>query len=299
MLLFMLSRPAAHELLGATFPGGRTRLAYWENYLLTDCTTAAQLPDSLGHPVALFHLPILGAGITIGTLFDWCGAEGAGTVGLDGYDWEYLEPLRVDVDFDVCGSIIRWERLEDETGAPYDAMSFRIELCDIDDGHVVARVTNSWRFRRPSLGAPAAPVRLPKVIDDGVVTGTPIAPFVVESVDAQKMKTMAALLRDPYQVHWDREATTAIGLGGRVINQGPLNLSYVVNALHAYAGAGCVRRLTVAFNRPVFDGDRVVAGGEVLETVDGVSTCRVWLRRDDPVASELMVTGTAIITAAP
>jgi hypothetical protein len=54
MLLFMLSRPAAHELLGATFPGGRTRLAYWENYLLTDCTTAAQLPDSLGHPVALF-----------------------------------------------------------------------------------------------------------------------------------------------------------------------------------------------------------------------------------------------------
>ncbi|MEY4230933.1 MAG: hypothetical protein RLZZ362_1782, partial [Actinomycetota bacterium] len=94
----MLSRPAAHELLGATFPGGRTRLAYWENYLLTDCTTAAQLPDSLGHPVALFHLPILGAGITIGTLFDWCGAEGPGTVGLDGYDWEYLEPLRVDVD---------------------------------------------------------------------------------------------------------------------------------------------------------------------------------------------------------
>jgi hypothetical protein len=45
----------------------------------------------------------------------------------------------------------------------------------------------------------------------------------------------------------------------------------------------------------VFDGDRVVAGGEVLDTVDGVSTCRVWLRRDEPLAGELVVTGTAII----
>jgi len=37
-----------------------------------------------------------------------------------------------------------------------------------------------------------------------------------------------------------------------------------------------------------------VAGGEVLSTTDGVSTCNVWLKRGD----ELMVTGTAMVGAA-
>jgi acyl dehydratase len=108
------------------------------------------------------------------------------------------------------------------------------------------------------------------------------------------MKTMAAILRDPYRVHWDREATTEMGLKGRVINQGPLNLSYIVNSIHSFAGPGTVRRLTVAFHRPVFDDDVLIAGGEVLSTTDGVSTCNVWLKRGD----ELMVTGTALVGAA-
>ena len=55
-------------------------------------------------------------------------------------------------------------------------------------------------------------------------------------VDPQRMKTMAAILRDPYQVHWDRDATMAMGLDGRVINQGPLNLSYIANMLMAWQG---------------------------------------------------------------
>jgi acyl dehydratase len=286
--------PQPDTLLGATFPGGRIRLASWENYLLTDCTTAEQLPDGLGHPVALFHLPILGSGIDIATLFAWCGAEGPGSVGLDGYDWEYLQPLRVDTDYDVTGSIVQWERRSDDSGAPYDAMAFRIELVDAATGSDVARVTNSWRFRRPSLGGDPTPRRLPVVIDDRQPTGAVLPEFVVESVDAQRMKTMAALLRDPYRVHWDRQATTAMGLGGRVINQGPLNLSYIMNALHAHCGPGSLRRVTVAFHRPVFDGDAVVASGERTGDDDAGTHWRVWLRRDQPVRDELVVTGTAI-----
>jgi acyl dehydratase len=119
-----------------------------------------------------------------------------------------------------------------------------------------------------------------------------IPSFVVESVDAQRMKTMAAILRDPYRVHWDREATREMGLGGRVINQGPLNLSYIVNALHNFAGAGCVRRLTVQFHRPVFDGDSVVGGGEVVVVGNESRTCNVWLKRGD----ETVVSGTAEIS---
>ena len=128
-----------------------------------------------------------------------------------------------------------------------------------------------------------------------VSVGTAISPWVMDSVDPARMRTMAAILRDPYPVHWDREANAAIGFGGRVINQGPLNLSYIVNMLHAFTGEGSVRRLTVSFGPPVLDGDRVVACGDVttIDEVDGErrATCAVRLERD----GRAVVTGTAVV----
>ena len=125
--------------------------------------------------------------------------------------------------------------------------------------------------------------------------GDRIPPWTMESVDAARMKTMAAILRDPYPVHWDPTANERLGLGGRVINQGPLNLGYIVNMLHAWSGPGSVRRLTVSFGRPVLDGDTVAAGGTVvaLDEVDGErhATCDVWLERD----GEKIVTGSAVV----
>lgn len=288
-----------NEILGYRFPGGRYTIAHWENFLLTDCTTSEQLPDGLVHPVALFHVPILGSGINIAKLFEVCGAEGPGSVGLDGYDWEYFSRLRIDTEYDVQGSIVHWEHMLDDKGNAYDAMKFAIELRDVANGNaLVARVTNSWRFRRQH-GTAAYKRPAEKTAETTSTTSQSIPEFAVDGVDAQRMKTMAAILRDPYRVHWDRAATTEMGLGGRVINQGPLNLSYIVNALHAFGGAGCVRRLTVAFHRPVFDGDRVVAGGEVVgnETFadSSVRKVNVWLRRDDPTPGEIVVSGTALI----
>ena len=123
--------------------------------------------------------------------------------------------------------------------------------------------------------------------------GDAIPPFVVESVDPQRMKTMAAILRDPYPIHWDRAAVASMGLGERTVNQGPLNLGYIANMLMAWGGDNSIRRLTVQFHARVFDGDRVVAGGvvdSVAATDEGWdATCSVWLKR----ASETMVSGTA------
>ena len=51
-----------------------------------------------------------------------------------------------------------------------------------------------------------------------------IPSLIVEQVDPNKMKTMAAILRDPYPVHWDKDANDTLGLKGRVINQGLLTL---------------------------------------------------------------------------
>ena len=128
-----------------------------------------------------------------------------------------------------------------------------------------------------------------------IAVGDEIPPWTMEHVDPARMKTMAALLRDPYPIHWDRQATASIGLGERAVNQGPLNLSYVVNMLHAWQGTTCVRRLDVSFGRPVFDGDTVTARGVVreLSTVGGElrATCEVRLDRDD----EAVLTGTAVV----
>jgi acyl dehydratase len=125
--------------------------------------------------------------------------------------------------------------------------------------------------------------------------GDDIPPWTMPLVDPARMRTMAAILRDPYPVHWDREANAAIGLGGRVVNQGPLNLGYVVNMLLDWAGPSCVRRLSVSFGRPVLDGDRVTARGRVVSVDDDDgerrATCEVWLDRD----GEHVVTGTAIV----
>jgi acyl dehydratase len=128
-----------------------------------------------------------------------------------------------------------------------------------------------------------------------VQVGDEIPPWTMPSVDPARMRTMAAILRDPYSVHWDREANAALGLPGRVVNQGPLNLGYIVNMLLAWAGPPCVRRLTVSFGRPVLDGDTVTARGRVtaIDDVDGErrATCEVWLERE----GEHVVTGTAVV----
>lgn len=125
--------------------------------------------------------------------------------------------------------------------------------------------------------------------------GDALPTWTMPCVDAGRMKTMAAILRDPYPVHWDRTANARIGLGERVVNQGPLNLGYIVNMLHAWAGPGSVRRLTVSFGAPVLDGDRVVAGGQVVDSAPGdgevLVTCAVWLARD----GEEVVRGTAVV----
>lgn len=95
--------------------------------------------------------------------------------------------------------------------------------------------------------------------------GDPIPEWVMENVSPERMRTMAAILRDPNPLHWDRHAVAALnlGLGERTINQGPLGLGYMVNMLQAWAGPGCIRRLVTRFPQVVLDGERVVARGTI------------------------------------
>ncbi|MFV0457510.1 MAG: MaoC family dehydratase [Actinomycetales bacterium] len=108
----------------------------------------------------------------------------------------------------------------------------------------------------------------------------------VESVSAEKMKTMAALLADPNPIHFDTAAVAQLGMGDKPINQGPLNMAYVMNMLSDWAGGHqALRRFRVRFVGTVVAEDALVSGG----TVTGVSPdegghlvdADVYLRRED------------------
>ena len=138
------------SLVGHRFPGGKRTIARWENYLLTDCTTSPQLEDGLVHPIALFHIPIQGVRTSIAELFEIGRVEGSGSVGLDGYDWEYFQSVREGVEYSCEGEILEVERLYTDSGSMYDRFVFAIELSD-EEGQLVARATSFWRLRRGKI----------------------------------------------------------------------------------------------------------------------------------------------------
>lgn len=110
--------------------------------------------------------------------------------------------------------------------------------------------------------------------------GTELPPFVVESVSPEGMRTIAALLQDPTPIHFAPEIVAELGMGDRVINQGPANLGYVLNALLEAAPDKRVEHLKVSFLANVLSEDRVVAGGTVTEVDGDTVRCDVQLDVD-------------------
>lgn len=114
-------------------------------------------------------------------------------------------------------------------------------------------------------------------------------------VGPEPMKTVAALLRDPNPIHWDVTAVTAAGLGDKPINQGPVNLAYLMNMLIAWLGdPACVRTVRVRFRANVYAGDTVRALGAVTALDpddDRLAECEIRLERD----GDVVVAGTAVV----
>jgi acyl dehydratase len=131
-----------------------------------------------------------------------------------------------------------------------------------------------------------------------IEVGTSIPEWIVESVSAEKMKTMALLLRDPNPIHWDVESVRRLSLGDQVINQGPTNKAYVINMLLAWLqDPSRLRSITVRYRANLYAGERAIAGGTVTELREengvGVADCDVWLRKDDGTEA---IVGTATVT---
>jgi acyl dehydratase len=117
-----------------------------------------------------------------------------------------------------------------------------------------------------------------------LTVGCSFAPWVVESVSASRMKTLAVILADPNPIHLNPETVRRLGMGDRVINQGPANAGYVLNMLEAAAPGAFVRELSLRFLANVFEGDRLFSSGcvEEIEELEGERRlrCRVWLDID-------------------
>jgi len=138
--------PAEHDitaLTGHLFDGGEYTIAHWENFLLTDCTGAELLPNGLAHPVALFHVPIIGAGTSIAEMFALGQAESDLSIIIESYDWEIFTSLKEETTYQVSGEITSAERCKNEQGQTYDRIQFCFEL--------TARSTITWHYTRNIL----------------------------------------------------------------------------------------------------------------------------------------------------
>jgi acyl dehydratase len=129
-----------------------------------------------------------------------------------------------------------------------------------------------------------------------VAVGEEIPAWTMASVSAARMRTMAAILRDPNPVHWDPRVVDRLGLGDHTINQGPLGLSYMINMLHAWTGPTSIRRIVMRFPLVILDGDCVVAQGRVTalrsENGEHLADCDIWLDRE---GNEPPLEGTATV----
>lgn len=103
--------------------------------------------------------------------------------------------------------------------------------------------------------------------------GDVLPPFAIESVSPDAMKQWAIFLADPNPIHLDEEVVKAKGLGHRVINQGPINVAYMMNMLMRAFPGGRIAAMDSRFLDNVYGGDRATVSGKVASIEANVVTC--------------------------
>jgi len=119
--------------------------------------------------------------------------------------------------------------------------------------------------------------------------GAPVA------ADPERMKVFSLVTRDPNPIHWDLDEVDRLGLGDRVVNQGALNLAYVLDAVASWPEhAQRVRSVRVRFLGNVFAGDLVTPEAEATSTQGDEARLDVRLVTAD---GTVVLAGTATTTA--
>ena len=86
--------------------------------------------------------------------------------------------------------------------------------------------------------------------------------WTVDQVEGARMKTLALILADPNPIHFDPDAASRLGTGGRLVNQGPGSIGLIYNLFNAELPAQRVRRLDVRLLGNVLEHDQVTVRAE-------------------------------------
>ena len=112
------------------------------------------------------------------------------------------------------------------------------------------------------------------------VVGDALPPFTIQSVSPEAMKQWAVFLADPNPIHLDVEVVKAKGLGDRVINQGPINVAYMMNMLTNAFPGGRIKAMDSRFLDNVYGGDHATVTGKVAAIEGNNITCEFTLDVD-------------------
>lgn len=137
------------SLVGYEFPGGEYTIEHWENFLLTECTGGELLPDGMVHPIALFHVPILGANTSIAEMFALGQAESDSSIGIESYVWEMPKMLHEDITYQITAQVTEADR-RSEGKRTFDRIQFCFEVAE-PGGDLAARCTVTWTYGRSTL----------------------------------------------------------------------------------------------------------------------------------------------------
>jgi 3-hydroxybutyryl-CoA dehydratase len=113
-----------------------------------------------------------------------------------------------------------------------------------------------------------------------VAVGDALPPFEIAQVSPEAMRDWSVFLADPNPIHLDVAVVKAKGLGDKRINQGPINVAYMMNMLMA-AFPGCrIETMDSRFLDNVYEGDRVTASGSVTAVTGNRVSCALTLDVD-------------------
>ena len=103
------------------------------------------MPDGIAHPVALFHVPFLGANTSIGEMFELGKASSEFSIGIESYEWEFFKPLMEEERYQISGKVLSVERINKNVRL-YERISFQFDIRKAEQD--IARSTIIWHFNR-------------------------------------------------------------------------------------------------------------------------------------------------------
>jgi 3-hydroxybutyryl-CoA dehydratase len=122
--------------------------------------------------------------------------------------------------------------------------------------------------------------------------GDALPPFIIPSATPDAMQHWSVFLADPNPIHLDVAVVKAKGLGDKRINQGPMNVAFMMNMLMNAFPTGRIEAMDSRFLDNVYEGDHLTASGTVT-AVDGQRvTCEFTL---DVAGRGTVNSGTATI----